>query len=91
MRMALGASRLNILRLILWEGIRLIALGGLFGLCAALGLSRLLKSLLFSVGPYDPISFIGVVLLLTLVALVATLVPARSAMKVDPVVALRHE
>ena len=90
-RMALGASRLNILRLILWEGIRLIALGGLFGLCAALGLSRLLKSLLFSVGPYDPISFIGVVLLLTLVALVATLVPARSAMKVDPVVALRHE
>ena len=89
--MALGASRFNILRLILWEGVRLIALGGLFGLCAALGLSRLLKSLLFSIDPHDPVSFIGVALLLVLVGLLATLVPARSAMNVDPMVALRHE
>lgn len=90
-RMALGASRFNILRLILWEGVRLIALGGIVGLVAALALSRLLKSLLFSISPYDPMSFIGVALLLMIVALAATLVPARSAMNVDPVVALRHE
>jgi ABC-type antimicrobial peptide transport system permease subunit len=90
-RMALGASRFNILRLILREGVRLIALGGVVGLVAALALSRVLKSLLFNISPYDPMSFIGVVLLLGLVALLATLIPARSAMKVDPVVALRHE
>jgi len=90
-RMALGASRFNILRLILWEGVRLIALGGVVGLVAALALSRVLKSLLFSISPYDPVSFIEVALLLTLVALMATLIPARSAMNVDPVVALRHE
>jgi putative ABC transport system permease protein len=90
-RMALGASRFNILRLILWEGARLIALGGVVGLVAALAFSRVLRRLLFSISPYDPISFIAVALLLTFVALVATLVPARSAMNVDPVVALRHE
>jgi predicted permease len=90
-RMALGASRWNILRLILWEGLRLIVLGGIVGLCAALALSRVLKSLLFSISPHDPISFLGVVLLLTLVAVAATLIPARSAMRVDPMVALRHE
>jgi len=90
-RMALGAGRFNILRLILWEGVRLIALGGFVGLAVALTLSRVLKSLLFNISPYDPVSFIGVVLLLALVALAATLIPARSAMKVDPVVALRHE
>ncbi len=90
-RMALGASRSNILRLILWEGVRLIALGAVVGLVSALALSRILTSLLFRISPYDPASFIGVVLLLALVALAATLIPARSAMKVDPVVALRHE
>ena len=90
-RIALGASRFNILRLILWEGVRLIALGGIVGLVAALALSRVLKSLLFGLSPYDPMSFICVVLLLTIVALLATLIPARSAMKVDPVVALRPE
>jgi len=90
-RMALGASRSNILRLILWDGIRLIALGGAVGLCAALAVSRLLKSLLFSIGPHDPATFIGVTALLALVALAATLLPARSATKVDPVVALRYD
>jgi ABC-type antimicrobial peptide transport system permease subunit len=90
-RMALGAGRFDILRLITWEGVRLIALGGIVGLGTALGMSRLLKSLLFSIGPHDPISFIGVALLLTLVALAATLIPARAAMKVEPVVALRYE
>ena len=90
-RMALGATRLNILRLILREGLRLVALGGAVGLLAALLLSRLLKSLLFGIGPHDPASFIAVTLLLVLVALAATLIPARSAMKTDLMAALRWE
>jgi ABC-type antimicrobial peptide transport system permease subunit len=90
-RMALGASRFDILRLISREGAHLILLGGAMGLGLALGISKLFTSLLFSIGPYDPMSFIAVTLLLALVALVATLVPARSATKVDPIVALRHE
>jgi ABC-type antimicrobial peptide transport system permease subunit len=89
--MALGASRFDILRLVSWEGVRLIALGGVIGLGLALGISRLFKSLLFSIGPYDPITFIGVTLLLVVVALAATLVPAQAAMNVEPVAALRNE
>lgn len=90
-RIALGASRVDILWLISREGARLILLGGAMGLGLALGISALLKSLLFSIGPYDPMSFIAVALIVTLVALVATLVPARSATKVEPIVALRRE
>ena len=90
-RMALGASRLDILRLILREGVRLVAFGGVAGLVAAFALSRLLKSLLYDVGPHDPLSFVAVTLLLALVALVATLIPARAAMKTDPMTALRCE
>ena len=90
-RMALGATRGNILRLIAGEGVRLIVIGGAFGLGAALGVARLLKSLLFNVGPHDPVTYLGVAILLGLVALAATLVPARAAMKVEPVVALRYE
>jgi predicted permease len=90
-RMALGAGRVDILRLILGEAMRLVALGGVGGLIAALGLSRVLKSLLFHVGPYDPASYGSVALLLGLVALVAALIPARSAMKTDPIAALRVE
>ena len=90
-RMALGASRFDILRLILREGVRLIALGTAVGIVAALVMSQLLRSLLYQVGPRDPASFIMVTLLLALVALAATLVPARSAMKTDPMQALRCE
>jgi predicted permease len=91
LRMALGASRLDILWMITWEGARLTMLGGLIGVCAALGISQLLKSLLFNVGPHDPFSFLAVAMLLALVALVASLLPGRAAMEVDPVVALRSE
>ena len=91
LRMALGAGRFDILRLVSWEGVRLIALGSVMGLGLALGVSRLFKSLLFSISPYDPMTFIGVVLLLVLVALAATLIPARAAMNVEPVAALRCE
>ena len=90
-RMALGASRSSILRLILWDGVRMIALGTTLGLAAALVLSRLLKSLLFSIGPHDPVTFAGVTALLALIALAATLLPARAATRVDPAVALRYD
>ena len=88
-RMALGARRVDILRLIVREGLRLILLGATLGLGAALGMAEVLRSLLFGVGPHDPATFAGVALLLGLVALAATLIPARAAMKVEPVVALR--
>jgi len=90
-RMALGATRMDILRLIAGEGVRLIVLGGILGLGAALAAAQLLKSLLFRVGTHDPASFIAVTLLLALVALLATLIPARAAMKTDPMTALRME
>jgi predicted permease len=90
-RMALGASRGNILRLIAGEGLRLILLGGVLGLGAALVVARLLKSMLFHVAPHDPFTFAFVALALGLVAFAATLIPARAAMKVEPVVALRYE
>ena len=90
-RMALGATRMNILRLIVGEGVRLIVLGGVLGLGAALATAQLLKSLLFGVGPHDPATYAAVALLLALVALAATLIPARAAMRVEPMVALRYE
>ncbi len=90
-RMALGAKRVDILRLIAGEGLRLIVLGGLLGLGGALASAQLLKSLLFNVGPHDPVTYAGVVGVIGVVALAATLIPARAAMKVEPVVALRYE
>jgi predicted permease len=90
-RMALGATRLHILRLIAAEGVRLILLGGILGLAAALAFAQLLKSLLFNVAPHDPLTYAAVSLSLALVALAATLIPARAAMKVEPVAALRYE
>jgi predicted permease len=90
-RMALGATRMNILWLIALEGIRLTVLGGAFGLAAALVTSQLLKGLIFNVGPRDPVTYCAVGLIIAMVALAATLVPARAAMKVEPVIALRYE
>jgi predicted permease len=90
-RMALGASRGDILRLVMGKSLRLIAWGTVAGLVAALTASRVLSSLLFSVGPHDPVTFALVTLLLIFVALVATLIPARSATRVNPTEALRNE
>ena len=90
-RMALGADRLAVLRLILGEGMRLVAWGGALGLVVALALARLLKSLLFEVGPHDPVSFVGVALLLVVVSALATLLPARRAASIQPMDALRAE
>jgi predicted permease len=90
-RMALGATRANVLRLILREGFRLAVIGGVVGLAASLALSRVLQNVLFGVSPHDPVSFAAVTVLLALVALIAIFIPARSAMKTDPMTALRTE
>jgi predicted permease len=88
-RMAVGASRADILRLVLGNALRLIVPGVCLGLVLAMALSRVLESLLFNVAPHDPVTFAGVAGLLILVALLATLIPASSAIRVNPTVALR--
>lgn len=90
-RMALGATRQNILRLITGDGFRMVAVGGALGLGAALAISRLLKALLFDVSTEDPLTFVVVPLILALVALVAILIPARAGMRVEPAATLRAE
>ena len=90
-RMALGAQRSSILRLLLGEGMRLAALGIAIGLVAAAGATRLLATLLFGVLPTDPYVLLTVTGLIAVVTLAACSIPARRAMKVDPMVALRYE
>ena len=90
-RMALGAQRSSILRLLLSEGMRLAALGIAIGLVAAAGATRLLATLLFGVLPTDPYVLLTVTGLIAVVTLAACSIPARRAMKVDPMVALRYE
>ena len=90
-RMALGATREAVLRLILREGLRMVVIGGAIGLIAALALARILQTVLFRIGAHDPASFAAVAGILAVVALVAVLIPARAAMKTDPATALRWE
>jgi putative ABC transport system permease protein len=89
--MALGAQRIAILKLVLWEGMRLVAIGMGIGLIGSAGLSFLLRSLFYGLSPLDPLTFLGVSLVLAATALFACYVPARRATKVDPMVALRYE
>jgi len=90
-RVALGAQRHDVLRLIVGKGTRLAILGVSLGVVAALGLTRLMSGLLYGVSAIDPATFAGVALLLSIVAVAASYLPARRAMQVDPMVALRHE
>jgi predicted permease len=90
-RIALGASRADVLRMVLGEGSRVALAGVAIGLAEAFALSRLIKSLLFEVQPSDPLTFVAVPLLVMAVALMACYIPARRATRVDPMVALRYE
>jgi len=90
-RMALGAQRRDVLRLVVGQGVRLAALGMAIGIAAAFGLTRLMASLLFGVGAYDPVAFVTAAIILLLVAIAACYIPARRAIAVDPMVALRYE
>jgi putative ABC transport system permease protein len=90
-RLALGASRPDVLRLVLRDGARLAAVGLALGLAGALAAARLLDSLLYRVSVNDPLVFAGVVVLLAAVAFAATFLPARRATRVDPMQALRTE
>ncbi|MGB6876716.1 MAG: ABC transporter permease [Candidatus Acidiferrales bacterium] len=90
-RMALGAQQDSILRMILLRGIQLVLVGIVVGVAASLALTRFIASQIWGISATDPLTFAGVALLLTFVALAACWIPARRAMKVDPMVALRYE
>jgi len=90
-RLALGAQNRNILRMVLRQGLGLAIAGAAVGLTCALIVSHLMAGLLYGVRPTDPLTFAGVALLLIGVALLACYIPARRALKVDPIVALRYE
>lgn len=91
LRMALGAQHRDVMRLVLGEGVKMALVGVAGGAAAALGLTRLMVNELFGVAPEDPLTFAAVAIVLTLVALLACYLPARHAVRVDTMVALRYK
>jgi ABC-type antimicrobial peptide transport system permease subunit len=91
MRVALGAASGTVVRLVLGDGLRLAVAGLVIGAAVALAAMRVLRSMLYGVGPTDPLTFAAVALLVTAIALVASYVPARRALRIDPAEALRAD
>jgi ABC-type antimicrobial peptide transport system permease subunit len=89
--MALGAKRTDVLRMVVRQGMTMTLIGLALGLVGVIALSRVMVGLLYGVSPTDPLTFAGVSMVLLLVALLACLIPARRATRVDPIVALRSE
>lgn len=89
--MALGAEPASVIRLVLWGGVRLAAAGAVVGLVVAMAVTRVLQSMLYGVSAADPLTFAAVALLVTVIALVASYVPARRALRIDPAEALRAD
>jgi putative ABC transport system permease protein len=90
-RIALGATRLDVFRQIVGEMSALAAVGGIVGIAAALGLTRTIQAMLFGVSPADVVTYAGVALIIAGAVLAASWIPARRATRIDPLVALRHE
>jgi ABC-type antimicrobial peptide transport system permease subunit len=90
-RMALGANDREVMSLVLRQAMRPVLIGGLVGVTGCAAVSRVLSSMLFGLSAHDPVAFVSVPLLLAIIALVASYIPARRAMRVDPMVALRYE
>jgi ABC-type antimicrobial peptide transport system permease subunit len=90
-RLALGAGRSEVLKLVIGQGFKLIMMGVGISILGALALTRFLSNLLYGVKPTDPLTYVAVSLILTVVALLASYIPARRAMRVDPMVALQYE
>ena len=89
--MALGARRVDVLRLILGEGLKLVLAGAALGIVLALMAARFISTMIYGISATDPMIFLSVITLLISVSLAACYVPARRAMRVDPMVALRYE
>jgi putative ABC transport system permease protein len=90
-RIALGATPGTILKMVLGQGLLTVAIGVAIGLAGSLLLTRTMRSMLFEVSPNDPATVVGITLLLVLIAIVASYIPARTATRVDPLIALRYQ